>query len=147
MAYSCCIFCWRTDFLSFCYLLLSFLWHCFIPPCPPASLQQLKPIGPALFHLSAASPPIPLLSCTSRWLTLPFPGQAPFWFSPPLSAWFPLHHFQCRMLLPLTSASFSPRFSSFFGPPFTKRGSQLVFPHWRKSTRCSSWVWFPNSHC
>lgn len=94
-----------------------------------------------MFHLSAAPIPLPVLGCTSCWLPVPFPGQTLFWFSPPLAVVFPLHHFQHRMLLPLASAS-SSSWLSFLGPPFTKTGSQLVFPHWRKSTQHSSWVRF-----
>lgn len=88
-------------------------------------------------HLfSAASISVPLLGYTSCWIPIPFLGQAPFWFSPPLPAVFPSHRFQSRMLLPLASVSSSPWLSYFFffGPLFTGTSSQLVFPHWRKST-------------
>jgi len=87
----------------------------FMPSCLIATAESHWAVSP-LFHLFSAASitiPLPILGCTSCWLSIRFAGQALFWFSPLLSAVFLLHHFQCCTLLPLASASSSPRLSFF----------------------------------
>lgn len=75
----------------------------------------------------------------------PFQAAPPalFSFSPPLSMVFPLHHFQRRMLLPLASASSSPRLSAFFWPSFHWSRQPVGIPTLEEE-RLSQ---FSNSHC